>query len=44
MIPLYAAGAGMLKGFALTTIVGITIGVLISRPAFGAMIEILVKD
>jgi len=44
MIPLYAAGAGMLKGFALTTIVGITIGVLVSRPAFGAMIEILVKD
>ncbi len=29
-----AASAGLLKGFAVTTLVGITTGVLISRPAF----------
>lgn len=29
-----AASAGLLKGFAITTIIGITTGVLVSRPAF----------
>jgi len=29
-----AASAGLLKGFAITTMIGITVGVLISRPAF----------
>jgi preprotein translocase subunit SecD len=43
MIPLWFAGAGLLKGFAFTTIVGISFGVLIARPAYAAMIEILVK-
>ncbi len=41
MIPLIFAGAGLLKGFALTTILGISIGVFITRPAYAAMIEIL---
>ncbi|MBN1377314.1 hypothetical protein JW949_03225 [Candidatus Woesearchaeota archaeon] len=44
MLPLWFAGAGLLKGFALTTIIGISAGVLISRPAFGRMIEILVEE
>jgi preprotein translocase subunit SecD len=44
MVPLLFAGAGMLKGFALTTIVGVIIGVLIARPAYAAMIEILLKN
>ncbi|MDO8643004.1 MAG: hypothetical protein Q7R76_05515 [Candidatus Woesearchaeota archaeon] len=44
MIPLLFAGAGLIKGFAFTTIVGITMGVLIARPAFAAFIEILMKD
>ncbi|MEK6855870.1 MAG: hypothetical protein AABX66_01790 [Nanoarchaeota archaeon] len=39
MLPLISAGAGLFKGFALTTIAGITIGVLISRPAFAEMIR-----
>jgi len=39
MIPLLWAGAGLLKGFAVTTIIGITIGVLITRPAFTDMIR-----
>jgi len=38
MLPLLWAGAGLLKGFAFTTIVGITAGVLITRPAFTDMI------
>ncbi|MFH1316158.1 MAG: hypothetical protein ABII01_01445 [Candidatus Woesearchaeota archaeon] len=44
MLPLVFAGAGLLKGFALTTILGVSIGVFISRPAFAALVEILVKE
>ena len=44
MIPLMSAGAGLLRGFAITTIVGATIGVLITRPAFAAFIERFVHD
>ena len=44
MLPLMIMGAGMLKGFALTTIIGISIGVFITRPAFGNIIEILLKE
>jgi preprotein translocase subunit SecD len=44
MIPLLFAGAGLLKGFALTTIFGVSIGVLVSRPAYAAIVEILLKD
>jgi len=39
MIPLYWAGAGLFKGFALTTIIGVTAAVLITRPAFADMIK-----
>ena len=39
MAPLLWAGAGLIKGFALTTIAGISFGVLIARPAFAAIIE-----
>lgn len=39
LLPLYWAGAGLLRGFAVTTIMGITIGVLITRPAFVEMIR-----
>jgi preprotein translocase subunit SecD len=38
MIPLFWAGAGMLRGFALTTIIGVSIGILITRPAFADII------
>ena len=34
LIPLWWAGAGLLKGFVVTTIIGITAGILITRPAF----------
>jgi len=39
LLPLMSAGAGLLKGFAITTIIGITAGVLITRPAFTDMIK-----
>ena len=39
MLPLMWAGAGLLKGFAITTIIGITAGVLITRPAFTDMVK-----
>ncbi|MFB6246098.1 MAG: PDZ domain-containing protein [Candidatus Pacearchaeota archaeon] len=39
MVPLIWAGAGLLKGFAITTIIGITAGVLITRPAFVDIIK-----
>jgi len=39
LLPLMWAGAGLLKGFAITTLIGITAGVLITRPAFSDMIR-----
>ncbi|MBU0629038.1 MAG: hypothetical protein KKC75_07660 [Nanoarchaeota archaeon] len=44
MIPLMFAGAGLLKGFAITTIIGVSIGVFIARPAYAKVIEILLRD
>lgn len=44
MVPLWFAGAGLLKGFALTTIIGVTAGVLITRPAFAAIMEIIYDE
>ncbi len=39
LIPLFWASAGFFKGFAVTTLIGVTIGVLITRPAFSDMIR-----
>lgn len=39
LLPLYWAGAGLFKGFAFTTILGITAGVLLTRPAFADFIR-----
>jgi len=44
MFPLLFAGAGLLKGFAITTMIGAFIGVFIARPAYAAVIEILLKE
>tara|TARA_Y100000310_G_scaffold47186_1_gene43797 strand:- start:22646 stop:24241 length:1596 start_codon:yes stop_codon:yes gene_type:complete len=44
LVPLVFAGAGLLKGFAITTILGASIGVFISRPVFARVIEILLRD
>ena len=43
MLPLFWAGAGALKGFALTSILGVTIGVFITRPAFAVAVEAVLK-
>jgi preprotein translocase subunit SecD len=43
LLPLLWAGAGLLKGFAITTIIGISVGVLITRPAFSDMIKRIEK-
>jgi len=39
LLPLFMAGTGLLKGFAVTTMLGLTIGVLITRPAFSDIIK-----
>lgn len=44
MLPLLKAGAGILLAFGLTTIVGVSMGVFVTRPAFAAMMEYLVKE
>ncbi|MEK6872943.1 MAG: preprotein translocase subunit SecD [Nanoarchaeota archaeon] len=44
MLPLFWAGAGLLKGFALTTILGVSIGILITRPAFSDIIKLILKE
>ena len=41
MFPLLLAGAGLLKGFAFTTIIGVTVGVLVTRPAYAVIVEAL---
>jgi preprotein translocase subunit SecD len=43
MVPLLFAGAGLLKGFALTTMIGVTIGVFVTRPAFATIVEALLE-
>ena len=43
MLPLWWMGAGLVKGFAVTTIIGVTIGVFLTRPAFAKVVEHLLK-
>ncbi len=43
MLPLYFAGATLLKGFATVTIVGLVIGVLVARPAYGVIARALLE-
>jgi len=44
LLPLMWAGAGMLKGFAITTLIGISIGVFITRPAFADVVRQIQQD
>ena len=44
MLPLLIAGAGLLKGFAFTTIIGVTVGVFIVRPAYAITLKILLGE
>src|SRR3989344_753307 len=43
MIPLWNAGAGLVRGFAIITIVGVSIGVFVTRPAFASLAEKLLQ-
>lgn len=43
MLPLMVLGFGLLRGFAITTSIGVLIGALITRPAFGKIIEKIAK-
>jgi preprotein translocase subunit SecD len=44
LLPLLWAGAGLLKGFAFTTLIGISIGVFITRPAFADVVKRIEKE
>ncbi len=39
MVPLMALGVGLVRGFAITTIIGVLIGILITRPAYAKIVE-----
>ncbi|WP_410508357.1 preprotein translocase subunit SecD [Methanosarcina hadiensis] len=43
MSPLVVMGFGTLKGFAITTIIGVFIGVIIARPVYGIVIKELLE-
>jgi len=44
LLPLWWAGAGLLRGFAVTTLLGISIGVFITRQAFGDILKLMSKE
>ena len=44
MIPILSIGAGMLKGFAFTTIMGVIIGVFITRQGYAAVVREVLKE
>ena len=44
LLPLLWAGAGLLKGFALTTIAGYTFGVLVARRVYAVVIKQLLEE
>lgn len=39
MLPLLFLGIGMVRGFAITTIIGMLVGILVTRPAYAAIVE-----
>lgn len=43
MLPLMFLGIGLVKGFAITTIVGVLVGVLIARPAYARIVEMTIS-
>lgn len=44
MLMLWFFGAGLLKGFAITTILALIVGAFITRPAYAAIVNYLVED
>lgn len=43
MIPLTIFGFGLLRGFAIVTVIGVLVGVLVARPAFSVIVERFLK-
>jgi preprotein translocase subunit SecD len=43
MLPLMILGFGLLRGFAIVTIIGVLVGVIIARPAYGVIVQRLMK-
>lgn len=43
MMPLYFMGLGRLSGFAILTILGVLAGILVTRPAYGRLIYVLMR-
>jgi preprotein translocase subunit SecD len=43
MLPLMFLGIGLIRGFAITTVVGVLVGLLITRPAYARIIEGVMK-
>ncbi len=43
MLPLMFLGIGLVRGFAITTIIGILVGILITRPAYAKIVESIAK-
>ncbi|MCX6818576.1 MAG: hypothetical protein NT129_01085 [Candidatus Aenigmarchaeota archaeon] len=44
MLPMMIIGFGLLRGFAIVTMIGVLAGILITRPAFGVIVEKLVAE
>lgn len=44
MLPLLFTGFGILRGFALITIIGVLVGIFITRPAYGIIVENIKKE
>ena len=44
MLPLMAIGFGLLRGFAITTIIGVLAGILVTRPAFGVIVRNMIGE
>jgi preprotein translocase subunit SecD len=43
MTPLLFIGIGLLRGFAITTLVGVLVGILITRPAYARIVELGIR-
>lgn len=43
MMPLIFVGVGVMRGFAIATIIGILVGVFVTRPAYSKIIEIVLE-
>lgn len=44
MIPLMSVGIGLVRGFAITTIIGVLVGILITRPAYARIVELTTRE